>query len=583
MYYGVQVSGQSFINWFNRRPLVTGEEWPSRVLDEFRVLFGPPSAETVMARLNFLDRLARAPQSAQETLHRVEVEEERTNSAVSSDEEESAVISDEEESDGEERVVSSAGEEEEEGEEGDSITGVIESDEGEATDIPARHASATDRVLRYFAVMRHVLARFRAGREPRRDVLSTPDAVSRKRKAEEEPTRSATEERYEADDEEIRSKRRRKGGTSSPPASTTSLTSNTTARLTTDIEVPYWHPFAVLPTREAGGTYHVPGSSNVMRYLPARRAGKQPLRKVLGAPYDGLFERRQAHQKMQREEVEGASSDEEESKSNEEDAASSAEDEDSDSDAEVEEQVTSSARSPVPSIAQLKQELERLQQDLRRHRASIIPLPPSPTPSTPSSPRPSSPTSFTTSSTTAPYTYSTSSNFSTTTPAKSPLDEVVLRHILTNIDTFHKHPAEEMIRSAIDSLMARGEYRLVHDLLDDALRAGNRPIDDVGSEEEEERESVGGEESSVSEDGDAENDKEASESDEEAADEVPDNVCVPAEKNANTRKTRLAAVGALPSGWNASLLIRPRFFAGKAPAGNRDGNAVNGVGQRGRR
>ena len=101
------------------------------------------------------------------------------------------------------------------------------------------------------------------------------------------------------------------------------------------------------------------------------------------------------------------------------------------------------------------------------------------------------------------------------------------------------------------------------------MRTGRKPVDDVWSEEEEEREGVGVDESSVSSDGDAENDKESSESDEEAADEVPDNVCLPAEENANLRKTRLDAVGALPSGWNPSLLIRPRFFAGKAPAGNR--------------
>ena len=359
---------------------------------------------------------------------------------------------------------------------------------------------------------------------------------------------SAEEGEGEAEEEELDT---RAASSSSPPT-----VPSMTAPSTTIIGGLRRIPLVEALTRDAAMMYHFPRYSAALSMWRTRRAmreGNEPLRTVLSAPVAVSWKRMAEEELTQIGAKKSKKNDEEEVESDEEDVISSAEDETSD--AEVEKQVTSSARERRRPFAQMKELL-------LRYRAVMTPLPPSPPPSIPSSPT-MSPTSFTTSST-----------FSTTAPAKPPLDEVVLRHILTNIDTFHKHPAEEMIRTAIDSLMERGEYRLVHALLDDAMRAGRRPIDDVWSEEEEEeRESVGEEESSVSEDGDAENDK-------EAADEVPDNVCLPAEENANTRKTRLAAVGALPSGWNASLLIRPRFFAGKAPDGNRNGNAINGVGRR---
>jgi len=365
---------------------------------------------------------------------------------------------------------------------------------------------------------------------------------------------SAEEGEGEAEEEELDTRAR---SPSSPPT-----VPSMTAPSTTIIGGLRRIPLVEALTRDAAMMYHFRRYSAALSMWRTRRAmreGNEPLRTVLSAPVAVSWKHMAEEELTQIGAKKSKKNDEEEVESDEEDVISSAEDETSG--AEVEKQVTSSARERRRPFAQMKELL-------LRYRAVMTPLPPSLPPSIPSSP------------TMCPTSFTTSSISSTTTPAKPPLDEVVLRHILTNIDTFHKHPAEEMIRTAIDSLMERGEHRLVHALLDEALRAGIRPVDDVWSEEEEERESVGGKETSISADGDAENDKEASESGEEAADELPDNVCLPAEENANPRKTRLDAVGALPSGWNASLLIRPRFFAGKAPAGNRNGNAINGVGRR---
>jgi len=309
-------------------------------------------------------------------------------------------------------------------------------------------------------VHRHMNSQFPAF--PQVDVGPAPMSIEEIIDAREDSAvNSGVDERTESDEEDIRRRRRRARRTSgaeeegegeehdrrvatpsTPPSTTTSPTSSTMAPSTTETEPPSHPSLADLPVRNAGGMNDVPRSFTVMQSLLARmRAGIGPPWNILSTPDEMSFQKRESEdERTEREEYDTAESAEEAIES------SSAE--------ETEEHATTSASQPIQSLARIK---DKRMRRLRSTRANITPLPPSPGPSI------ISPTS------------STPAHTAPTIPPLPPyqplIDEIVARHIVSNLQTFRAGaPWQQMLRDALQSLVRRGESEVFYAILDDARR-----------------------------------------------------------------------------------------------------------------